>query len=332
RMVPVSGLFRRMIRLVHDLSNTCGKKVDFKLLGEETEVDKTVVEVITDPLVHIIRNSLDHGLESPEERAALKKPLTGTLKLSASHEEGQVRITVSDDGRGLNKEKILAKAKENGLIDDDGANMTNHQVFSLIFNPGFSTADRITDVSGRGVGMDVVKKNLDTVKGRVSVKSKPTKGTSISLRIPLTLAIIDGMVVKIKDLKYVIPVLSIKESFVPTLDAITETPDGSYVVRVRDNFYPVIRFDDLFEEHSEGTAKPLTEGVLVVLENQDSNVCLYVDQLIGQQQIVIKALSTYIDKVRGVSGCTILGDGEICLIVDVGSLVDSVEQKGIESQ
>jgi len=320
RMVPVSGLFRRMIRLVHDLSAKAGKKVELKLFGEGTEVDKTVIETITDPLVHLLRNSMDHGLEPPEERLAAGKSETGTIKLSACHEEGEVWITIEDDGRGLNREKILSKAIQNGLIEGDGSDLPDKYVYNLIFQPGFSTAEKITDISGRGVGMDVVKQNLEKIKGKIDVSSVPGQGSIMKLRIPLTLAIIDGMLVRVGDVHCIVPVLAIKEAFRPETEGITTTPDNQELVRVREAFLPVVKLHELLEV--EPDSRELVEGILIVLEHQDRYVCLQVDEIMGQQQTVIKGLSEYIGNVHGCSGCTILGNGDICLILDVGSLVE----------
>jgi two-component system chemotaxis sensor kinase CheA len=321
RMIPVSGLFRRMIRLVHDISAKAGKKVELKLFGEGTEVDKTVIETITDPLVHLLRNSMDHGLEPPEERLAAGKNETGTIKLSACHEEGEVWITIEDDGRGLNRDKILAKAIQNGLVEGDGSDLPDKYVYNLIFQPGFSTAEKITDISGRGVGMDVVKQNLEKIKGKIDVSSVPGQGTIMKLRIPLTLAIIDGMLVRVGDVHCIVPVLAIKEAFRPEADGITTTPDNQELVRVREAFLPVVKLHELLEV--EPDSRELVEGILIVLEHQDRYVCLQVDEIMGQQQTVIKGLSEYIGNVHGCSGCTILGNGDICLILDVGSLVES---------
>ncbi len=320
RMIPVSGLFRRMIRLVHDLSVKSGKKVDLQLSGESTEVDKTVIETITDPLVHILRNSMDHGLESPEERIAAGKPETGIIRLNACHEEGEVWITLEDDGRGLNKDKILAKAIANGLVEGDGSELSDKEIYNLIFQPGFSTAEKITDISGRGVGMDVVKQNLESIKGKVDVDSVPGKGTTIKLRIPLTLAIIDGMLVRVGTAKCIVPILSIREAFRPQPDAITITPDSEELVRVRENFFPVVRLYELLSVTPEFSR--IEDAILIVLEYQDRSICLMVDEILGQQQTVIKGLSEYIGNVRGCSGCTILGNGDVSLILDVGNLVE----------
>ncbi len=325
RMIPVSGLFRRMIRLVHDLSVKSGKLVELKLSGDETEVDKTVIETITDPLVHLIRNSLDHGLEPPEERVKAGKPEKGTVQLSARHEEGEVWITIEDDGRGLNRDKILAKAMSKGLIEGDGSELSEKQIFNLIFHAGFSTADKVTDVSGRGVGMDVVRQNIEKIKGKIEVYSKEGEGTRLVLRIPLTLGIIDGMMVRVGDTKCIVPTLAIKEAFRPTEEAITTTPDGQELAKVRENFFPVTRLHSVLQKTPDSLE--LSEGILILLEYQDKGICLFVDEIVGQQQTVIKGLSDYIGNVRWVSGCTILGDGEVCLILDVGHLVDMYDLK-----
>ncbi|MGE4543838.1 MAG: chemotaxis protein CheW [Pedobacter sp.] len=331
RMIPVSGLFRRMIRLVHDLSVKSGKKVDLQLFGQETEVDKTVIEQITDPLVHLLRNSLDHGLETPSERTACGKAEKGVVKLSARHQEGEVWIEVEDDGRGLNRDKILSKAIGKGLVAGDGSHLSEKEIFNLIFQPGFSTADKVTDVSGRGVGMDVVKKNLEKIKGKIEVQSTLGQGSRITLRIPLTLAIIDGMLVRIGQSRCIVPLLSIREIFRPTSEDITVMPDGLELAKVRDSFHPVIYLDRLLEEPAD--YKSIEDGVLIVVEYQDKYLCLLVDEILGQQQTVIKGLSDYIGNVRVASGCTILGNGEVCLILDVATLVEEhVGQRHLQAQ
>ncbi len=323
RMIPVAGLFNRMTRLVHDLSRKSAKKVDLLTLGTETEVDKTVIEKITDPLVHLIRNSMDHGLEGPEERLAAGKEATGTLRLSASHQEGEVLIRIEDDGRGLNRAKILKKALEKGLLTGNGDELSDKDVAALIFLPGFSTADQVTDVSGRGVGMDVVKQNLNQINGKIDVDSSPGQGTLITLRIPLTMAIIDGMMVKVGSSRYIIPILAIRESFRPTAQSITVTPDGREMVKIRDRLFPVLRLHRLHQ--ISAACETLENSILILLENQGRHVCLMVDEIIGQQQTVIKGLSEYIGhigQVRCVSGCTILGNGDVCLILDAGNLAE----------
>jgi two-component system chemotaxis sensor kinase CheA len=316
-----------MIRLVHDLANKSGKKIELKLFGEETEVDKTVIEMITDPLVHLLRNSMDHGLEPPAERRAAGKTEKGTIELSARHEEGEVWITIEDDGRGLNREKILSKAREKGMITGDGAELSDKMVYSLIFQPGFSTADRITDISGRGVGMDVVKQNLEKIKGRIDVLSRAGRGTSINLRIPLTLGIIDGMLIRSGRVKCIVPLLAVREIFCPEANLITVTPECGEIVRVRGSFLPILRLHEIIKIEPDSTL--LEDGVLIILEHQENRVCLFVDEILGQQQTVIKGLPHYLGQVRAASGCTILGDGEVCIILDVGNLVTMKEPEEV---
>jgi len=328
RMIPVSGLFRRMIRLVHDISVKAGKEVELVLIGEETEIDKTVIETITDPLVHLLRNSLDHGLEPPDERIAAGKSQKGTVTLSARHEEGEVWVTIKDDGRGLNKKKIIEKAISNGLYtEEEIETLTDKQINNLIFAPGFSTAEKITDISGRGVGMDVVKKNLERIKGKIDVTSTPGQGSKIILRIPLTLAIIDGMIVRVGSATCIVPTLSMLEAYRPVMDQITITPDGDELAKVRENFLPVIRLHEVLGKKPDSSN--LEDGILIVLESQETRFCLFIDEILGQQQTVIKGLSKYIGNVSGVSGCTILGDGGVCLILDVGTLIEAAENKSI---
>ncbi len=327
RMIPVSGLFRRMIRLVHDISVKAGKKVDLQLIGEETEIDKTVIETITDPLVHLLRNSLDHGLETPAERTANGKADKGTIKLSARHEEGEVWVTIEDDGRGLNRDKILEKAISKGLIEGDGSDLTEKQINNMIFAPGFSTAAQVTDISGRGVGMDVVKRNLEKIKGKIDITSKFGQGTRINLRIPLTLAIIDGMMVRVGTTTCIVPTLSILEAYRPEMEQITVTPDGDELARVREHFFPIVRLHQILDKKPD--SEQLCEGILIVLEYQESRFCLFIDEILGQQQTVIKGLSDFIGNVPGVSGCTILGDGGVSLILDVGTLVESFDNKKV---
>ena len=319
RMIPVSGTFRKMIRLVHDLSHKAQKKIKLNIIGEETEVDKTVIEQIADPLVHIVRNSCDHGVEVPADRVSSGKSDTGTVTIEARHEGGEVWIIITDDGRGLNKEKILAKAIERGLVKGDGSDLTDEKIFKLVFEPGFSTADKITDISGRGVGMDVVKKNIEKLNGRIDVKSVAGQGSTFVLRIPLTLAIIDGMLVRVGNTKYTIPVLAIRETIKPEMSMITYTPDGGEILSLRDDFIPVIRLHELFNTSPD--SKELNEGILVIAEDAGMPVAIFIDEIVGQQQTVIKGLSDYIGKARGCSGCTILGDGSVSLILDLSTLV-----------
>jgi len=324
RMIPIASTFNKMDRLVRDLSYKANKKVHLEIIGEETEVDKTIIEQISDPLVHIIRNSVDHGLESAEDRKKLGKDETGYIKLEAKHSAGEVWITVEDDGRGLSREKIIKKAVERGLIIGDGAGLKDDEVWKFIFEPGFSTAEVVSNISGRGVGMDVVKKNIDKLRGKVDIRTKPGVGTMVILRIPLTLAIIDGMVINVGGSQYTIPISSIRQSFKAKDDQVTHTPDGLEVVKVRGELLPIVRLHELY--NIKPMYEKLTDGLLIIVENNDNKCCLFVDELIGQQQIVIKGLSSYLGHVRGVSGCAILGSGDISLILDIGDLINSVEK------
>jgi two-component system, chemotaxis family, sensor kinase CheA len=328
RMVPLAPTFRKMIRLVHDVSSKAGKQIDLKIVGEETEIDKTVIEKISDPLVHIVRNACDHGIESPDERKAAGKPPHGQVIIEGRHEDGEVWILVKDDGKGLHRDVIAKKAVEKNIISaEEVAQLTDSKVFNLIFEPGFSTAAKVTDISGRGVGMDVVRKNIERLNGKVDIQSVPGEGSVFILRIPLTLAIIDGMLVRVGNHVYTLPLLSIQESFRPNKQMITCTPDGGELVKLRNEMLPVLRLAKIFNQTGEFTE--LIAGTLVVVEDDDNRIALFVDELMGQQQTVIKGLSSYLGNARGTSGCTILGDGTISLIVDVGSLVKMYQANGV---
>ena len=326
RMIPLAPTFRRMTRLVYDLSVKAGKQVDLILLGEETEVDRTVIERISDPLVHIIRNAIDHGIESPEERLAAGKLETGRLTIEGHHEGGEVWIVITDDGRGLNREGILRKAMARGMVHGDGTELSDNQVYHFIFEPGFSTATKVTDISGRGFGMDVVKKNIEKLSGKIDIRTRPGEGTAVVLRIPLTLAIIDGMLVRSGETRYIIPLLSIRESLRPDPTQILSTPDGQEVVKLRDELIPIVRLDETFSRVKSDRA--LMDGILMIVEGEDGEVvALFADELLGQQETVIKGLSGWLKKSRGVSGCTILGDGEVGLILDIGAIVRLAKQE-----
>ena len=324
RMIPLSGTFRKMVRLVRDLAQKVNKKVSLKIIGEETEVDKTIIEQISDPLVHLIRNAVDHGIESPEERVALGKPEAGRITIEAKHSAGEVWIVIEDDGKGLDREKILRRGIERGLIKSQDGELKDEEVWRLIFEPGFSTAEKISSISGRGVGMDVVKRNIEKLRGKVDVRSRPGAGTMFAVRIPLTLAIIEGMVVKVGHNRYTIPINSIKESLQPDSSQITRTPDNLEIVSIRGELLPVIRLHELYRVQSD--CRSLTDGILIVVENDEKKCCLFVDEVVGQQQIVIKGLSSYLGHVRSVSGCAILGDGDISMILDIDDLINSVEK------
>jgi two-component system chemotaxis sensor kinase CheA len=317
RMIPMSIVFSRFPRMLRDLAGKLGKKVDFVTQGEATELDKGLVEKITDPLTHLVRNSCDHGVEMPGERIAAGKSETGTITLSASHQGGSIVIEVRDDGRGLSREKILNKARERGLDVSD--QMSDADVWQLIFAPGFSTAAVVTDVSGRGVGMDVVKKNIAALNGTVEIDSAEGYGMKVSVRLPLTLAIMDGMSVGVGEEVYILPLSSVIESFQVKADAVSTVGQGSQLVKVRDEYMPVIELEKVFQIPRFDFERSC--DIMVVVEAEGSRVALLVDELLGQQQVVVKNLESNYRKVPNVSGATILGDGKVALILDTGALV-----------
>ncbi|MDJ0838994.1 MAG: chemotaxis protein CheA [Acidobacteriota bacterium] len=321
RMVPIEATFHKMVRVVRDVSQKQGKQVELVMEGEDTEIDKSVVENLANPLLHIIRNGIDHGIESPAEREAAGKDRTGIINLRAFHEGGEVVIEIKDDGKGIDHQKIKNKAIERGLVPHDHEFKNESEIFNLIFEAGFSTAEQVTDISGRGVGMDVVKKNIDAIKGRVHISSKPGKGTNFTIRIPLTLAIIEGMLVRVGVQLFTVPLLSIRESIKTTHDAISKTIDGSELVRIRKELVPVIRLHSLFNTASD--FEDLTEGILIVVEHDTRKFCLFADEILGQYQTVIKGLGGFFGNVRGISGTSILSNGDISLILDIQGLVDN---------
>ncbi len=317
RMLPISFAFNRFPRLVHDLSGKMGKQVELQLSGEQTELDKTVMEKIGDPLVHLVRNSLDHGLETPEKRLAAGKPESGLLQLNAYHQGGNIVIEISDDGAGLNEDKILQKAIEKGLVPA-GEQLSADKIHELIFMPGFSTADVVSDVSGRGVGMDVVRKNINSLGGSVEVVSERGVGSTFTIRLPLTLAIMDGQTIQVGDQKYIIPLISIIESVEIKPGTVKNVTGKGEVYTLRDEYVPLIRLREVF--NLDVGSDTLDEGLLVVVEFEDRKVGLFVDELLAQQQVVIKSLETNYRKVTGIAGATILGDGTVALILDIAGL------------
>ena len=317
RMIPMSIVFSRFPRMLRDLAGKLGKKVDFVTQGEATELDKGLVEKITDPLTHLVRNSCDHGVEMPADRVAAGKSETGTITLSASHQGGSIVIEVRDDGRGLSRPKILAKARERGIDVSD--QMSDAEVWQLIFAPGFSTAAVVTDVSGRGVGMDVVKRNIAALNGTVEIDSAEGYGMKVSVRLPLTLAIMDGMSVGVGDEVYILPLSSVVESFQVKADAVSTVGQGSQLVKVRDEYMPVIELEKVFQIPRFDFER--SSDIMVVVEAEGIRVALLVDELLGQQQVVVKNLESNYRKVPNVSGATILGDGKVALILDTGALV-----------
>ncbi len=319
RMLPISFAFNRFPRMVHDLTQKLGKKVELKMSGEQTELDKTVMEKIGDPLVHLVRNSLDHGIETPDVRLQNGKPEVGALHLNAYHQGGSIVIEISDDGAGLNSERIASKAKSQGLMDENEV-LTKEKIHELIFNPGFSTAEALSDVSGRGVGMDVVKRNIKDLGGSIEVTSEEGKGSTFTIRLPLTLAILDGQLIRVGNETYIIPLISIEETFQVSYELINTIANGTELYRLRDEYIPIVRLHDIFNLQPEHTE--LTEGLLAVVESDGCKVGLFIDDLLGQQQVVIKGLETNFRRVDGVSGATILGDGTVSLILDIGGLIE----------
>jgi len=323
RMLPISFAFNRFPRLVRDLTHKLGKKVELVLTGEQTEVDKTVLEKIGDPLVHLVRNAIDHGLETPEARKAAGKPEQGRLELSAQHESGNIVIRISDDGAGLNREKILRKAIEKGLVSDK-EELSDERIDNLIFMPGFSTADKVSDLSGRGVGMDVVKRNINDLGGTVSIQSEPGKGSTVVIRLPLTLAILDGQLARVGNETYILPLISIVESQQIQPENLKSVTGTTELYHFRDEYIPIVRLNRLFGV--AGGIEDLGEGLLVVVEAEGRHVGLFVDRLLGQQQVVIKSLEANFKQLEGVSGATILGDGQVALILDIPGLVQFYHQ------
>ena len=324
RMLPISFVFSRFPRMVRDIAQRLGKQIDLKLTGEQTELDKTVLEKIGDPLVHLVRNSIDHGIEMPDARVAAGKPAAGTVHLDACHRGGNIAVEVSDDGGGLNKERILAKAKQRGLVGQNDI-LTDDQIHDLIFLPGFSTADKTTDLSGRGVGMDVVRRNVKELGGKIELKSEQGKGSRFIITLPLTLAIVDGQSVAVGNETYIIPLISIVESMRLKESSISRLSGRNEVFSFRGDYLPIIRLHELFGV--EPRTRSLHEGLVVIAEGDGRRIGLFVDDLLGQQQVVIKSLETNYGRVEGVSGATILGDGSVALILDVTGIITAASMR-----
>lgn len=327
RMMPLTNVFQKMKRIVFDVSRKLGKEIELEVIGEDTEVDKNIIEHISDPLMHLVRNSVDHGIEtSKEERTAAGKPEKGKITLEAKNESGKVYITVRDDGKGLNKEKLYNKAMENGLIEDKPiTDFPDSEIYRFITLPGFSTKEEVTEYSGRGVGMDVVVKNIQTIGGRLDIDSEEGWGSEMTLVIPLTLAIINGIVVKVGNSSFVIETASVKQFIRLGEDAIIQDPNGQEYVVIRGECYPFIRLNekyDLEDAHTE-----VEDGIVVILEYENKQVCILIDTLLREQEIVVKPIPSYIKKVKGLSGCTQLGDGSIALILDIAGLVQDEERR-----
>jgi two-component system chemotaxis sensor kinase CheA len=318
RMVPIRATFQKMTRLVRDTAAKIGKQAELILEGEDTELDRTIVEEISDPLIHMVRNSVDHGIEKPDVRVAKGKPASGTVRLRAFHQGGCILIEIKDDGAGLNKDRLLTKAAEKGIIKP-GEQLSEKEIFNLIFAPGFSTAEIVTDISGRGVGMDVVRKNIDKLRGKIDITSTPGQGSTFTISLPLTLAIIDGLIVSVGRERYILPTLSVRESFRPTAEMISTVHERGEMVNVRGRISPLLRLYDYFDVEPE-FAQP-TEGIVVVVEADGADRCILVDRLLGKQEVVIKSLGETFKQNPALAGAAILGDGRVGLILDVNTLV-----------
>ena len=327
RMMPISFAFSRFPRLVRDLGGQLGKKVLLETIGEQTELDKTVMEKINDPLVHLVRNSMDHGLETTEDRIAAGKSEEGTITLNAYHQGGNIVIEVADDGAGLNEDRILKKAIEKGLVPENNS-LTPEEIHNLIFLPGFSTAEAVSDISGRGVGMDVVRRNIQALNGSIEVKSQRGVGSTFIIRLPLTLAILDGQLVRVCEETYIFPLVSIVESIQIHRSSLNHVTGSQYVMQLRDEYIPIVRLDEIFGLRD--ASDTVDEMMLVVVEGDNEKIGVVVDDLLGQQQVVIKSLEQNYGKVAGISGATILGDGTVALIIDISGLgknIGPVNQK-----
>jgi two-component system chemotaxis sensor kinase CheA len=317
RMVPIGQLFQRATRQVRDLSRKVGKQVELATRGEDTELDKTIAEELADPLMHMVRNAIDHGIESPAAREAAGKPPQARISLAAYHQGGQIVIEVADDGRGLDSRKILAKAREKGLVDDS-ARLSESDTFRLILEPGFSTAEQVTDISGRGVGMDVVRTQVQKLRGRIEIRSEAGQGTTFLLKLPLTLAIIDGLVVKVGRHRYIVPLFAVREMFRPAAGSMFTVQNRQEMTLVRGRLLPVLRLYKRFGV--EPRTEDPCQALLIVAETEGHPFCLMVDDLVGKQEVVIKSLGMGLGKIPGVAGGAILGDGRVGLILDVGGL------------
>ncbi len=320
RMMPLKNTFQKMNRIVYDVSRKLGKDIELEVIGEDTEVDKNIIEHISDPLMHLIRNAVDHGIEPNDEREAAGKYERGKVTLEAKNEGGKVWIIVKDNGKGLNRYEILAKAKENGLLGNKNEKeLSDKEVFAFITYPGFSTKKQVTEYSGRGVGMDVVMKNIQDIGGSLEIESLQGVGSTMILKIPLTLAIIDGITFEVGETSFVIATNSVKEFICIKKEQMIVEPDGNEYVMIRGECYPVLRLSHFY--HIENAVEEIEDGVMLIIEHEEHQICLFVDKLVGEQEIVVKPMPSYMKKVKGISGCTQLGDGSISLILDAGSVM-----------
>jgi two-component system chemotaxis sensor kinase CheA len=318
RMVPITGVFQKMARLARDVARKSGKDVEFTPIGGDTELDRNIVDAISDPLMHMVRNAIDHGLESTEERIAAGKALPGRLTLRAFHLSGNIVIEVADDGRGLDQQKILKKANAAGLVKE-GQALTTQEIFQLIFHPGLTTAEQVTDLSGRGIGMDVVRKNVEALRGRIDIASTPGNGSTFTVRLPLTLAIIDGLIVKVGGHRYIIPVTGIERSLRPLATQLSTVAGRGEMCMVRQSLLPIVRLHRLFD--IQPRCEDPTAALIVIIQDGLRRCCLLVDELVGRQQVVIKAVGREIGRPAGIAGCAILGDGNVGLILDVAGII-----------
>lgn len=318
RMVPIQGVFQKMSRLVRDLARKNGKDIELILTGSETELDRNVVEAISDPLVHMVRNAADHGVEMPSDREAAGKPRTGRIELRAYHMSGNIVIEIRDDGKGLKKERILAKAIAAGIVRESD-NLTDQDIFKLIFAPGLSTAEKVTDVSGRGVGMDVVKRNVEALRGRIEIESAEGKGSIFTIRLPLTLAVIDGQIVRVGNQRYIVPITTIEQSIQPKSEQLSTVQNRGELCMVRGDLLPLFRLYRMF--NVQPTSDDPTKALVVIVQDGTRRCCLLVDELMGQQQVVIKSLGDSLGNIPGISGGAILGDGNVSLILDIPGLI-----------
>jgi two-component system chemotaxis sensor kinase CheA len=318
RMVPIKSTFQRMVRLVRDLARSAGKEVGLEMSGEDTEIDRNVVEELYEPMVHMIRNAVDHGIEVPKERGEAGKKRKGTIRLGAYHQGGHIIIEIEDDGRGLDRERIIEKARSRNLINDEGR-LADSEIYNLIFHPGFSTATEVTDISGRGVGMDVVKKAIEKLRGRTEINSQPGRGSTIKISLPLTLAIIEGMLVRVGQDRYIIPALTIQESFRPDRSQYFTVEGKGEIILSRGHLIPLIRLDQIFGIKVDSSIP--WEGIVAVVQHGGEERCLLIDELLGKEEVVIKSLGESLD-IKGISGGAIMADGRVGLILDISGIFE----------
>jgi two-component system chemotaxis sensor kinase CheA len=319
RMVPIKSTFQKMVRVVRDLAKNSGKKVGLKMQGEDTEIDRNMVDELYEPMVHMIRNAVDHGIEMPDEREKAGKDLRGVIELCAYHRGGNIVIEIKDDGRGLHKKRILEKARSKNLFDDE-SHLTDSEIFNLVLQPGFSTAKEVTGISGRGVGMDVVKKAVDKLRGRIEITSKPGQGSIFTIRMPLTLAIIEGILCRVGQERYVIPSLAIIESFLPREDQYFTVEGKAEMILSRDEVIPLIRLGRIFGVN--GDAMDPWDGLVVTVEHDGEKRCLLLDEILGKEEVVIKSLGDSLKETKGIAGGAIMGDGRVGLILDIPGVIE----------